>query len=73
MFCVRQSSVRGCRFSFVFVYLLLSVDKFKTLDKTNKINTILCKLNFYLLAYLAFFHQKCEQTVNILREREGAE
>ncbi len=40
----------------------LSVNKFKTLDKTNKINTILCRLNFYLLAYLSFFQQKCEQT-----------
>ncbi len=45
------------------------MDKFKTLDKTNKINTILCRLHFYLLA----FHQKCEQTVNISRERVGAE
>ncbi len=25
MFCVRQSSVRGCRFSFVFVYLIIKV------------------------------------------------
>ncbi len=45
------------------------MDKFKTLDKTNKINKILCRLHFYLLA----FHQKCEQTVNISRERVGAE
>ncbi len=40
----------------------LSVNKFKTLDKTNKINTILCRLNFYLLVYLSVLHQKCEQT-----------
>ncbi len=33
-------------------YWHFSVNKFKTLDKTNKINTILCRLNFYLLAYL---------------------
>ncbi len=45
-----------------------SVNKFKTLDKTNKINTIFCRLNLYLLAYLSVFHQKCEQTVNILQE-----
>ncbi len=25
MFCVRQSSVRGCRFSFVFVYFIIKV------------------------------------------------
>ncbi len=43
-------------------YWHLSVNTFKTLDKTNKINTLLCRLNFYLLAYLAFFQQKCEQT-----------
>ncbi len=30
---------------------------------------LLCRLDFYLLAYLSFFHQKCEQTVNISRER----
>ncbi len=27
MFCVRQSSVRGCRFSFVFVYLIIKVSE----------------------------------------------
>ncbi len=27
MFCVRQSSVRGCRFSFVFVYFMIKVFK----------------------------------------------
>ncbi len=43
-------------------YWHLSVNTFKTLDKTNKINTLLCRLNFYLLAYLSFFQQKCEQT-----------
>ncbi len=25
MFCVRQSSVRGCRFSFVFVYFIFKM------------------------------------------------
>ncbi len=50
-------------------YRHLLVNKFKILDKTNKINTILCRLNFYLLAYLSVFHQKCEETVNISRER----
>ncbi len=46
-----------------------SVNKFKTLDNTNKINIILCRLDFYLLAYISVFQQKCEQTVNISRER----
>ncbi len=32
----------------------------------NKINTLLCRLNFYLLAYLSFFQQKCEQTEYIV-------
>ncbi len=54
-------------------YRHFSVNKFKTLDKTNKINIILCRLNFYLLAYLSVFHQKCEQTVNISREQVDAE
>ncbi len=34
---------------------------------------MLCRLHFYLLVYLSVFHQKCEQTVNISRERVGAE
>ncbi len=45
-----------------------TVNKLKTLDKTNKINKIFCRLNLYLLAYLSVFHQKFEQTVNILQE-----
>ncbi len=47
-----------------------SVNKFKTLDKTNKINKILCRQNFNLLAYLSIFQQKFEQTVNISQESE---
>ncbi len=34
-------------------YWDFSVNKFKTLGKTNKINSILCRLHFYLLAYLS--------------------
>ncbi len=44
-------------------YWHFSVNKFKTLDKTNKINNILCRLKVYLLT--SVFHQKCEQTVNM--------
>ncbi len=32
------------------LYWHFSVNKFKTLDKTNKINTILCRLKLYVLA-----------------------
>ncbi len=32
-----------------------AVNKFKTIDKTKKINTMLCRLNLNLLAYLSFF------------------
>ncbi len=74
-FCITFFSLSVTLYSVLAAkcYLHFSVNTFKTLDKTNKINTILCRLNFYLLAYLAVFQQKCEQTANISRERVSAE
>ncbi len=58
MFCVRQSSVRGCRFYFVFVYFIIKVLNVRRFPPPSSRSTN-CVTYIYIYIYIFKCILKC--------------